>query len=359
MRDAIAQPRLTGEGAFTQRCQDVLQQILGVPKVLLTTSCTHALEMAAMLLRVEEGDEVIAPTFTFPSTLNAFVLRGARPVFADVRRDTLNLDETRFESLITSRTRAIVVVHYAGVACDMNRIMEIAARHGVPVVEDNAHGLFGRYHGRPLGTFGVMSTLSFHETKNLTCGEGGALAITDPGLVERAEIVRDKGTNRTRFSRGEVRRYTWVDIGSSYFPSEILAAFLCAQLDARERIQARRQALWQRYAAELQQWAAANGVALPTIPAGCEHPAHLFYLLLPSSERRDAFLDHLSDHGVEAAFHYVPLHLSEMGQSFGAASGDCPVAEHVSERLARLPLWTGATDAEQDQVIAAIHSFRC
>lgn len=359
VREAIERVRLSGGGNFTLRCQDILEQILGAPKVLLTTSCTHALEMAALLLEVERGDEVIAPSFTFPSTLNAFVLRGAQPVFADVRPDTLNVDETQLEGLITDRTRAILVMHYAGVACEMGRIAEIAARHGVAVIEDNAHGLFGQYEGRPLGTFGLMSTLSFHETKNLTCGEGGALVMNDPSLVERAEILREKGTDRTRFFRGEVRRYSWVDIGSSYVPSEILAAFLCAQLEAREQIQASRQAVWRRYASELREWAEANGVTLPTVPAGREHPAHLFYLLLPSSERREAFLRHLHDRGVEATFHYVPLHLSEMGQRLGAARGDCPVAEDVSVRLARLPMSTDATAAEQDQVVAAIREFQC
>lgn len=359
MREAVERGWVSGGGAFTERCQRTLEQILGVPNVLLTTSCTHALEMTALLLDVKDGDEVIAPSFTFPSTLNAFVLRGARPVFADARPDTLNLDETKLDALITDRTRVIVVMHYAGVACDMDRILEIAARRGVPVVEDNAHGLFGRYRGRPLGTFGAMSTLSFHATKNLTCGEGGALVMNDGSLAARAEILRDKGTDRARFSRGEVQRYTWVDAGSSYLPSDILAAFLCAQLEARERIQARRHAIWQRYAEALGQWAAANGVALPAIPAGCDHPAHLFYLLLPSNERREAFLRHLHDHGVEAAFHYIPLHLSDMGRRFGAAPGDCPVAESASARLARLPLSTDATAAEQDQIIAAIHRFRC
>src|SRR5688572_20196069 len=236
MREAVERAWLSGDGAFTERCQRLLEQILGAPKALLTTSCTHALEMAALLLDVEHGDEIIAPSFTFPSTLNAFVLRGARPVFADVRPDTLNLDETKLEALITDRTRAIVVVHYAGVACEMDRILEIAARRGVAVVEDNAHGLFGKYRGRPLGTFGAMSTLSFHATKNLTCGEGGALVMNDASLATRAEVLREKGTNRARFSRGEVQRYTWVDVGSSYLPSDILAAFLYAQLEARERI---------------------------------------------------------------------------------------------------------------------------
>lgn len=359
MREAIESARLSGDGAFTQRCQHILQHVVGVPKALLTTSCTHALEMAALLLNVGPDDEVIAPSFTFPSTLNAFVLRGARPIFADVRPDTLNIDETKLEALVTERTRAILVVHYAGVACEMDRIMEIAARRGLAVVEDNAHGLFGRYHGRPLGSFGAMSTLSFHETKNVTCGEGGALLLNDPSLFERAEILREKGTNRTQFFRGEIKRYTWVDVGSSYLPSEILAAFLCAQLEERDRIQTQRRAIWQRYLTDLQPWADVNGVTLPTVPAGCEHPAHLFYLLMPSSARREAFLQHLQAQGVQAVFHYLPLHLSEMGLRFGAAPGDCPIAENVSSRLARLPLSTDATTSEQDQVVTAIRQFKC
>lgn len=359
MRQAIERKRLAGDGSFTLRCQDILQEVLGAPKALLTTSCTHALEMAALLLDIGASDEVIAPSFTFPSTLNAFVLRGARPVFADVRPDTLNVDEAGLEALITERTRAILVMHYAGVGCEMDSILEIASRRGLPVVEDNAHGLFGRYRGRPLGTFGALSTLSFHETKNVTCGEGGALVLNDASLIERAEILREKGTNRTRFVRGEVQRYTWVDVGSSYLPSELLGAFLCAQLEERERIQARRQAIWQRYASELAAWAAANGVALPTVPAGCEHPSHLFYMLLPSTARRDEFLRHLQARGVDAAFHYLPLHLSDMARRFGAAPRHCPVAENVSARLVRLPLSTDMTVAEQDQVVSATRQFGC
>src|SRR5256712_3584552 len=247
IQQAINNCHLSGDGEFTKKCHELLETKLGVSKVLLTTSCTHALEMAALLLEIKPGDEVIVPSFTFSSTVNAFVLRGARPVFIDIRADTLDLDEKLLEGLITSRTRAIVVVHYAGVACDMDVILQVAGRHGIPVVEDNAHGLFGKYKGRYLGTFGCLATLSFHETKNFICGEGGALLINDPQYVERAEIIREKGTQRSRFFRGEVDKYTWVDIGSSYLPSEILAAFLWAQLEAAETITAARQALWRRY----------------------------------------------------------------------------------------------------------------
>ena len=351
MRQALEGGTISGDGPFTKRCHAALEAITGAARVLLTTSCTHALEMAALLLDVGPGDEVICPAFTFVSTINAFALRGAAPRFVDIRRDTLNLDEQQLESAITPRTKAILVVHYAGVACEMDTIMRIAATHGIPVVEDNAHGLFGTYKGRPLGSFGVMSTLSFHETKNLTCGEGGALVINDPRLVERAEILREKGTNRSRFFRGEIDRYTWVDIGSSYLPSDILAAYLWAQLEARAPIQERRMAIWRTYAHELAAWAAAHGVALPTVPAGCEHPAHLFYLLMPSLAARTAFIARLRAEQILSVFHYQPLHLSEKGRDFGGVAGQCPVTEDVSDRLVRLPLYFQLTPDEQERVI--------
>jgi dTDP-4-amino-4,6-dideoxygalactose transaminase len=335
----------------------LLEQLLGVPKVLLTTSCTHALDMAALLLEIGPGDEVIVPSFTFVSTVNAFVLRGARPVFADIRPDTLNLDESRLEALITPRTRAIAVVHYAGVGCEMDTILEIANRYRVAVVEDNAHGLFGRYRGRYLGTFGCLATQSFHETKNLTCGEGGALLINDPQYIDRAEIVREKGTNRSRFFRGQVDKYTWVDIGSSYLPSDILAAFLYAQLEERERIQARRRHIWEFYARELRDWAEDHGVRLPVVPPHCEQPYHLFYLLLPSLEARTRLIAHLKARGILAVFHYLPLHLSPMGQRFGGKPGDCPVTEDVSDRLLRLPFYNDLTDEELAEVVEAIRAF--
>ena len=354
IQQAVDAMHLSGDGSFTARCHALLEQLLGVPRVLLTTSCTHALEMAALLLNLRDGDEVIVPSFTFVSTANAFVLRGAKPVFADVRPDTLNLDENRIEALLTDRTRAIVVVHYAGVACEMDTIGRIAARRGIPVVEDNAHGLFGSYKGRQLGTIGELSTLSFHETKNITCGEGGALVLNRPEQVERAEVVREKGTNRTRFFRGEVDKYSWVDLGSSYLPSEILAAFLLAQLEAREDVQARRSRLWRRYFEGLRDWAPAHQVTLPSVPADCEHSAHLFYLLLPSPAARAALIAHLKLAGIDAVSHYVPLHLSPMGRLFGGRMGECPVTEDVSERLLRLPLSAGLQLDEQDRIIEAI-----
>ena len=349
----------SGDGAFTRRCHALLEEQLAVAKALLTTSCTHALEMAALLLDIQPGDEVILPDFTFVSTVNAFVLRGARPVFADVRPDTLNLDETQLEQLITPRTRAIVVVHYAGVGCEMDAIMAIAERHNIPVVEDNAHGLFGKYKGRYLGTFGCLATQSFHETKNFTCGEGGALLINDPQYIERAEIIREKGTNRSRFFRGQVDKYTWVDIGSSYLPSDILAAFLYAQLEARDQIQTKRRHIWQIYDEGLRHWSEANGVRMPIIPAHCEQSYHMFYLLLPSLEHRQGLINHLKAQGILSVFHYLPLHLSDMGLKFGGQPGDCPVTEDISDRLVRLPFFNDLNGADQERVCAAVETFRC
>ena len=358
IQEAITNWQLSGDGAFTKKCHALLEQELGIPKALLTTSCTHALEMAALLLDVEPGDEVIVPSFSFPSTVNAFVLRGARPVFIDIRRDTLNLDETKLESLVTRCTKAIVVVHYAGVGCEMDAILQVAGRHGIAVVEDNAHGLFGRYKGTYLGTLGCLATQSFHETKNFTCGEGGALLINDSRYIERAEILREKGTNRSRFFRGEVDKYTWVDIGSSYLPSDILAAFLYAQLEAREIIQSKRERIWNYYQEHLKDWAVDYGVRLPLVPSHCEQPFHMFYLLLPSLEARQALITYLNTLEINSVFHYLPLHLSSMGRRFGGKSGDCPVTEEVSDRLVRLPFYNDLTEAEQMRVVAALNDLR-
>ena len=355
---AIEHGWVSGDGLFTKKCHALLEQILGVYKVLLTTSCTHALEMAALLLDIQPGDEVIVPSFTFVSTINAFVLRGTRPVFIDVRPDTLNLDEAQLERLITPSTKTIVPVHYAGVGCEMDTILEIAARYGIAVVEDNAHGLFGKYKGKYLGTFGCLATQSFHETKNVTCGEGGALLINDPQYIERAEILREKGTNRSRFFRGQVDKYTWVDIGSSYLPSDILAAFLYAQLEARERIQAKRQRVWEYYNEHLQDWAKAHNVRLPIVPAHCEQPYHMFYLLMPSLKQRQALIAHLKAHGILSVFHYLPLHLSKIGRRFGGKEGDCPVTEDVSDRLLRLPFYNDLSIEDQQRVVAAICEWK-
>jgi len=355
--DAVIQGHLSGDGIYTKKCSTLLEGALGIRKVMLTTSCTHALEMSALLLGITPGDEVIIPSFTFVSTVNAFVLRGTRPVFIDIRPDTLNLDESQLESLITPRTRAVVPVHYAGVGCEMDTIMEIAGRRGLAVIEDNAHGLFGKYRGKYLGTFGCLATQSFHETKNFTCGEGGALLINDPALVDRAEILREKGTNRSRFFRGQVDKYTWVDLGSSYLPSEILAAFLLAQLESREQIQFHRKEIWDYYHTHLSDWAQANAVRLPVVPEHCEQPSHIYYLLLPSLEKRQALIEHLRQNGIWSVFHYLPLHLSDMGRSFGGKEGDCPVTEEVSDRLLRLPLYNPMTQADLEKVVNAILEF--
>jgi dTDP-4-amino-4,6-dideoxygalactose transaminase len=357
MQLALSSGVISGDGAFTKRCHQLLEEITGAQKALLTTSCTHALEMAALLLDMGEGDDVICPAFTFVSSVNAFVLRGARPVFVDVRRDTLNLDERLLEAAITPRTKAIVVVHYAGVACDMDAIGAIAARHGIPVVEDNAHGLFGRYRGRPLGSFGRLATLSFHETKNVTCGEGGALLVNDVALIERAEVIREKGTNRSRFFRGEIDRYTWVDVGSSYLPSDLLAAYLTAQLEEREEIQRKRHQIWSRYAAELAGWAATHGVRMPVVPEGRDHPAHIFYLVFPSLESRTAFIAHMRSRQILTVFHYQPLHLSEMGRRLGGHDGQCPVTEEAGDCLVRLPLYFQLSLADQARIIESVTLF--
>ena len=357
MSDAITRGHAAGDGEYTRRCHTILQETLGVPRALLTTSCTHALEMSALLLDIKPGDEVILPSFTFVSTANAFVLRGAKPVFCDTRPDTLNLDEARIENLITPRTKAIVPVHYAGVACEMDDIMRIAGTHGIAVVEDNAHGLFARYRGRYLGTFGQTATQSFHETKNVICGEGGALLLNDESLIERAEILREKGTNRSRYFRGQIDKYTWVGLGSSYLMSDILAAFLCAQLESATRIQAARQRIWETYNRELAGWAAAQGVRLPYIPAHCEQPYHMYYLMMPSLEARTALIQHLRQKSILSVFHYIPLHLSEMGQSFGGFAGQCPNTEHAGECLLRLPFYNDLSLSEQAEVVEAILEF--
>ncbi len=357
MAEAISGDHISGDGPFVNRCQELLETTLGVNKAILTTSCTAALEMAALLLDITVGDEVIVPSFTFVSTANAFALRGAKIVFADSRPDTLNLDETRLEALITPRTRAIVVVHYAGVGCEMDAIMDIAARHGLPVVEDNAHGLFGRYRGQPLGTFGCLATQSFHETKNFTCGEGGALLVNDPALVGRAEIIRDKGTNRSRFFRGQVDKYTWVDLGSSYCLSDIQAAFLLAQLEGRKRIFRSRSRVWEHYQEGLTGWAAARGVGLPFVPGYCRQAFHLFYLIMPSLAERQALIAHLRARGIHSVFHYQPLHLSPVGRTFGGEEGQCPVSERAGDCLLRLPFYNSLRVNEQDRIVEAIQAF--
>lgn len=357
IHDAIREGILSGDGKFTKKCQALLQKELNVHKVLLTTSGTHALELVALLLNIKSGDEVIIPSFTFVSVANAFRLRGARPIFIDIRPDTLNLNEALLENLITPRTKAIVAVHYAGVACEMDAIQEVAGRHGIPVIEDNAHGLFGKYRSRPLGGIGSLGALSFHESKNITCGEGGALLINDARYAERAEIIREKGTNRSAFFRGEIDKYSWVDLGSSYLMSDILAAFLYAQLESRRVIQAARKRIWHYYHECLKSWACASGTKLPFVPAHCEQSHHIFYLLLPSLKARERMIRHLETREISSVFHYVPLHLSPFGRLLGGKEGDCPVTEDISDRLVRLPLYADMTEKDQHEVVKAVSEF--
>lgn len=355
---AIQQGHTSGNGPFTKQAESFLANMHSGSTTLLTTSCTHALEMAARLLNLQPGDEVIVPSYTFVSTASAFLWNGAKPVFADIRPDTLNIDATSVEALITDRTKAICIVHYAGVGAEPDRFVDMARRHGIALIEDNAHGLGATYRGQVLGTFGDVSTLSFHETKNVTCGEGGALIINDTRLVERAEIIREKGTDRSRFLRGQVDKYTWVDVGSSWVMSDLLAGVLVAQLEQLEAIQRHRQTLWKRYSSALGEWASENGVNLPVIPVEAEHSAHMFYLRLPSLTLRDRFIEHMRRRNILTVFHYQSLHSSPQGLALGSREGDCPRSDLASDTVVRLPLFAGLTRTEQDQVINAITSFR-
>ncbi|MCK5116403.1 MAG: dTDP-4-amino-4,6-dideoxygalactose transaminase [Candidatus Aegiribacteria sp.] len=354
VQQAIEDGHISGGGSFTEKCQNLLKDSLNAEAVILTTSGTHALEIAALLLDLAPGDEVIMPSFTFVSTANAFALRNARIIFADIRPDTLNIDEEQLPSLLSERTRAVVPVHYGGVACEMDAISELCRVRGITVIEDNAHGLFATYGGRYLGTMGKMAALSFHETKNVTCGEGGALIINDPSLISRAEIIRDKGTDRSRFIRGEVDKYTWVSLGSSYQPSDMLAAYLLAQLEKRLEITRKRSLLWNRYMDGLDDWAVGNRVRLPIVPDGCRHSAHVFYLLMPDKVSRDTLIEKLRRKGILAVFHYQPLHLSGMVKE----SFECPVTESVASRLVRLPLYFGLDETEQDSVIGEVRNLK-
>jgi dTDP-4-amino-4,6-dideoxygalactose transaminase len=352
---AHANGHLSGDGPFTRRCHAWLEAETGARRALLTHSCTAALEMAALLLDLEPGDEVIMPSFTFVSTSNAFVLRGAVPVFVDIRPDTLNLDETLIEAAITPKTRAICVVHYAGVACEMDAIVAIAERHRLAIVEDAAQAILSTYRDRPLGAIGALAALSFHETKNVISGEGGALLVNDARYVERAEIIREKGTNRSQFFRGQVDKYTWVDVGSSYLPSEILAAFLAAQLEEAQSITARRLALWQTYHDAFAALESAGRLRRPIVPAHCRHNAHMYYLLLPDLETRTRFIATLREQQIHCVFHYVPLHSAPAGMRFGRASGHLAVTNRTTDSLVRLPLWLPNMD--QARVVDAVQGF--
>ncbi len=345
---------LAGDGPFTKRCHHWIEERTGCAKALLTHSCTAALEMAALLLDIQQGDEVIMPSFTFVSTANAFVLRGGVPVFVDIREDTLNLDERLIEAAITPRTRAIVPVHYAGVACEMDSIMDIARRHGLKVVEDAAQGVMASYKGRALGSIGDLGAFSFHETKNVISGEGGALLVNDSQLALRAEIVREKGTDRSRFFRGEVDKYTWQEVGSSFLPGELVAAFLWAQFEEAEMITAKRLVSWERYDEALAPLEKVGLLRRPVVPEGCEHNAHMYYVLLASGIDRHAVLSQLKQSDIHSVFHYVPLHSSPAGQRYGRAHGSLEVTNRQSEQLVRLPLWVGLTEVQQMQVVDAL-----
>ncbi|AKM48858.1 dTDP-4-amino-4,6-dideoxygalactose transaminase [Edwardsiella anguillarum] len=358
MQAAMASGKLCGDGGFTRRCQQWMEQRFGSAKVLLTPSCTASLEMAALLLDIQPGDEVIMPSFTFVSTANAFALRGARIVFVDVRPDTMNIDETLIEAAITEKTRAIVPVHYAGVACEMDTIMALAQQYGLYVVEDAAQGVMSTYKGRALGTIGHIGCYSFHETKNYTAGgEGGATLINDAALIERAEIIREKGTNRSQFFRGQVDKYTWRDIGSSYLMSDLQAAYLWAQLEVADRINQRRLQLWRQYHEALAPLVEAGRLALPTTPVHCGHNAHMFYLKLRDMRERSAFIDFLKEAEIMAVFHYIPLHCSPAGARFGRFVGEDRYTTRESERLVRLPLFYNLPDVNQRTVINSIQSF--
>lgn len=347
---------LAGDGLFTKRCHQWLEQSTDCTKALLTHSCTAALEMAALLLDIQPGDEVIMPSYTFVSTANAFVLRGGVPVFVDIREDTLNLDERLIEAAITPRTRAIVPVHYAGVACEMDSIMAIARRHGLKVVEDAAQGVMSTYKGRALGSIGDLGAYSFHETKNVISGEGGALLVNDPELALRAEIIREKGTNRSRFFRGEVDKYTWQEVGSSFLPGELTAAFLWAQLEEAEAITAKRLSIWGRYHEALVPLEARGRVRRPIVPVDCQHNAHMYYVLLAPEIDRQTVLDELKRNEIYAVFHYVPLHASSAGQRYARSYGNLTVTNSIAERLIRLPLWVGQSKDQQDRVVTALNS---
>ena len=354
---AVALGNIAADGHFTRQCRGFLEGLAGSPRVLMTPSCTAGLEMAALLCELGEGDEVILPSYTFVSTAACFVRSGARPVFVDVRHDTFNLDENRIEEALTPRTRAIFAVHYAGVSCEMDPIMEIAERHGLRVVEDAAQGVNARYRGRPLGGIGHLGTYSFHETKNFTCGEGGALCINDPAFLARAEIIRDKGTNRQAFNRGEVASYTWVDHGSSYVPSELACAFLWAQLERMEVITEQRRKIYERYREGLASLESAGRLRLPQIPPHCETNYHMFPILLLDTATRSALIDHLKQRGILAVFHYIPLHLAPMGRRYGRTAGDLPITNDVAGRLLRLPFYFELSPEDQDDVIDEVRGF--
>jgi dTDP-4-amino-4,6-dideoxygalactose transaminase len=356
--DCLAREYAKGNSHYSNACNTVLATVLGVGHASLTPSCTHALEMAALTLDLGPEDEIIAPSFTFTSTVNAFVLRGAKPRFADIRPDTLNIDPQSVERLITPKTRAIIAMHYAGIACDMEALRKLADDAGAFLIEDAAHAFLGTYRGRQLGTIGTIGTFSFHKTKNFSCGEGGAFVTNDHAIAEQAELVREKGTDRSLFLKGMVEKYQWIRAGSSYVIAEILAAQLLSQLEKRDQIQRKRETIWVRYQHDLADWAERLDVRQPHIPNECGPAWHLYHLVLPTERMRDRFLDHLREHGVGGAFHYLPLHLTPMGRTLGGEIGDAPLTESIAPRLVRLPFFTDMTPSEQDRVVDVVRSFR-
>lgn len=357
IKECVENQKICGDGAYTKKCSEWMEKKTGTAKCLLTTSCTHATEMAALLANVGEGDEVIMPSYTFVSTADAFVLRGATPVFVDIRPDTMNIDENLIEAAITEKTRAIVPVHYAGVSCEMDRIMELAEKYHLMVIEDAAQGIMSTYKGKALGTFGDYGCFSFHETKNFSMGEGGALLIRDPENIEAAEIIREKGTNRSKFYRGQIDKYTWINFGSSYLPSDMNAAYLYAQLEMAEEITAARMACWERYYENLRPLAEAGRIELPVVPRGCEHNAHMFYIKAKDIEERTALIETLKANGIHSVFHYIPLHTAPAGRKFGRFHGEDKYTTRESERLLRLPMFYRLTLEQVDYICGQVKRF--
>ncbi len=357
VQEAILNQHIAADGAFTKKCNAYLKNVIGIKKSLLTTSCTHALEAISYLIDIQPGDEIILPSYTFVSTANAFISRGGKPIFVDIRKDTLNMDESKIESLITKNTKAIIPVHYAGIGCEMDSIIEIAKMNNIFVIEDNAHGLFGKYKGKYLGTFGQFATQSFHETKNITCGEGGALFINDSDYFDRAEVIMDKGTNRQKFSKGKINKYSWVDYGSSFRLSDLLAAFLYGQLENYKKIQNNRKKTWLKYHRALQEWASKNRIKLPYIPPNCSSSYHMFYLIMPNKKSRDKLISWLKKSMITSVFHYVPLHNSEMIRKLGWNISDCPLTIDVSDRIIRLPMFYNLKEEKLDYIISKVLDF--
>ncbi len=357
INDAIKCGHISGVGKYTKQCENVITEIVNASASLLTTSCTHSLEMMAILLDLKPGDEVIIPSFTFVSTANAFAIHGAQIKFCDIRPDTMNIDEKKLPAVITKKTKAVVIVHYAGVSCEIDKITAICRANNIMLIEDNAHGLTGKYKGKQLGSFGELSALSFHETKNFSSGEGGALIINNIDFLSRAEIIREKGTNRSKFFRGEVDKYTWVDIGSSYVMSDMLAAYLLAQLEQHTIISDKRNKVWYRYFNELSDWSQQNNVSLPFVPDHSNHPAHIFYIIMPNQSHQMGIINHLKSNGILAVFHYQPLHISDMGIKYGGYKGQCPVTEDMANRIVRLPIFYDLSDNEQQYIIDVVKKY--